>query len=1062
MHTPARPIGRVFGSVFLLILLLFSSLSASQGGVRAAPQATTVGVAGPSAALAATPGDNLGPRSLVPTAAGILSAGSLPGLHAHPAGFERQLGVLATITVGSFPTAALVDPRNGEVYVEDSGGTGVHLLNNTTLVERIQVGSGPIGAVFDPQDGFVYVDDSNSYNVTIINGTKDIGNLSTGAYSTSILYDPADGDVYVANYGGSNVTVIHGTTIAGSVLVGEANRAPYALGYDAAVGDVYATVTGDVSLVSIINGTSLVGTVTLPVDAFPTSLTYDPSDGYMVVVDQGSGNLTLLNGTTVVATVEVGSGLGPAVFDSISGAVYVANSGIGNSSVSRVSILEGTALAGNVTIPIRPYAAAFDAATGDLVLAGNYSGLTVINSTEVLETVPLPSPAFGVQYDPSNQYLYAMDSEIDSVSVLGYGAFFNVTFSESGVPAGWSWSASLGKTNLSTTARSMTFLELNGSYAYAILGLERSGVPFPAWTEAPVPLNGTVLVNGSSVALPTMNFSVEVVVVFQESGLPFNSSWSVTLNGLLRNGSFGEVVFYEAHGVYNYSISPVRGYYQSTLPFSGTLNLSANGTSNNSYYFFEPTLQFFPVAYLVTISESGLPAGLEFSAFVAGTPQGITTDGGTDTLTWTDLANGSYFYQILPIAGWHQSSEPYTGRLVVNGDSQPINGSGIGDVVDLQFFESTFPVRFIESGLASGTSWSVKVGTVRETSSTPTIWFSEPNGTLPFTIPGVAGYSQNVTSGAVDVAATSVLVTIDFTAVTYGITFKESGLPAGLTFGITLAGTEETLTTTGGTDSLVLSVPNGTLPYAISGVAGWRQSTLPATGTVGIHGAGVTLPTLEYTAVTYSVEFLESGLPEGTSWTVTLGGVILSATAPTVDFSVPNGSYAYEIGGLGGWHQTTLPHTGSVLVAGSSVIEVTLVFSQVLYALTFSESGLPVGANWSVWVGSTVHYSTGASIVFEVANGTATYSIFGVSSYSPARVFGSVAIVGSGSAVAVSFSAQAVPTQNPWVEPLLGGIGLGILIGIGAAVGVVVLRRRRSSENPSPSAITDDPYHRPP
>ena len=114
MHTPARPIGRVFGSVFLLLLLLFSSLSASQGGVRAAPQATTVGVAGPSAALAATPGDNLGPRSLVPTAAGILSAGSLPGLHAHPAGFERQLGVLATITVGSFPTAALVDPRNGE------------------------------------------------------------------------------------------------------------------------------------------------------------------------------------------------------------------------------------------------------------------------------------------------------------------------------------------------------------------------------------------------------------------------------------------------------------------------------------------------------------------------------------------------------------------------------------------------------------------------------------------------------------------------------------------------------------------------------------------------------------------------------------------------------------------------------------------------------------------------------------------------------------------------------------------------------------------------------------
>ena len=84
---------------------------------------------------------------------------------------------------------------------------------------------------------------------------------------------------------------------------------------------------------------------------------------------------------------------------------------------------------------------------------------------------------------------------------------------------------------------------------------------------------------------------------------------------------------------------------------------------------------------------------------------------------------------------------------------------------------------------------------------------------------------------------------------------------------------------------------------------------------------------------TYSVTFPQSGLPAGTSWSVTLNGQTLSSTTSTITFSEPNGTYAYTVGAVNGY--TATPSSGSVTVNGVSQT----------VAITFAPSSC-VGITW--------------------------------------------------------------------------------------------------------------------
>jgi hypothetical protein len=69
----------------------------------------------------------------------------------------------------------------------------------------------------------------------------------------------------------------------------------------------------------------------------------------------------------------------------------------------------------------------------------------------------------------------------------------------------------------------------------------------------------------------------------------------------------------------------------------------------------------------------------------------------------------------------------------------------------------------------------------------------------------------------------------------------------------------------------------------------------------------------------YSVTFTETGLPSGTSWSVTLNGTKESSTSSTIVFSVLNGTYSYTVNSVSGY--TLSPASGSIAVHGKNATQ---------------------------------------------------------------------------------------------------------------------------------------------
>jgi subtilase family serine protease len=72
------------------------------------------------------------------------------------------------------------------------------------------------------------------------------------------------------------------------------------------------------------------------------------------------------------------------------------------------------------------------------------------------------------------------------------------------------------------------------------------------------------------------------------------------------------------------------------------------------------------------------------------------------------------------------------------------------------------------------------------------------------------------------------------------------------------------------------------------------------------------------TPTTYTVTFTESGLPSGTSWSVTFNGNTKSSTTTTISYTgIANGSYSYTVGSVSGY--TASPSSGTITVNGANV-----------------------------------------------------------------------------------------------------------------------------------------------
>ncbi|HEY1197745.1 MAG TPA: hypothetical protein VGG32_03350, partial [Thermoplasmata archaeon] len=124
--------------------------------------------------------------------------------------------------------------------------------------------------------------------------------------------------------------------------------------------------------------------------------------------------------------------------------------------------------------------------------------------------------------------------------------------------------------------------------------------------------------------------------------------------------------------------------------------------------------------------------------------------------------------------------------------------------------------------------------------------------------------------------------------------------------------------------------------------------------------------------VRYVVTFKETGLPSGTNWSVMVGTATLWSTLTYINFHLANGSYSYTVANVANYSRSPTSGTFKVTGVGFTIWEK---FSIVRYVVTFKETGLPSGTNWSVTVGATTCTTTGTTISFALADETYSYTV---------------------------------------------------------------------------------------
>jgi len=328
-----------------------------------------------------------------------------------------------------------------------------------------------------------------------------------------------------------------------------------------------------------------------------------------------------------------------------------------------------------------------------------------------------------------------------------------IEYSESGLPNGAMWNVRVNGLDQSSGTPSVVVWEgaRNNSFTYSAPGSEQ---PFPSggWAETDGQgYNASYGEPFEAVTFVPTNRSV-YNVTFRESGLPNATHyWKLAYGPYLTSQSSTNdtVTVSVPNGTSTFSVPPESGY--TATPSSGSFTVA--GAAVNRVVTFTPT------TYNVSFEESGLPSGTSWNV----TLNGVAGASNRSTLSFSE-ANGKYGYTIGSVGGYVAS--PSSGSITVDGN--PV-------IQAITFTRATYLVTFTESGLPSGTSWSVILNGTTQSSTTSTVSFTEPNGTYPFRVIVVPGYSVSPTSGNVTVTGRSAGESLNFAFSSKGVEGTSSG-----------------------------------------------------------------------------------------------------------------------------------------------------------------------------------------------------------------------------------------------------------------------------------------------
>jgi YVTN family beta-propeller protein len=891
---------------------------------------------------------------------------------------------------GSQPYGIAYDHRSGQMFVTESPSY-ISVLSGgpPTVVDSISLGANsyPEGIAYDDANNTVFVG-TYPNDVAVISGSTHaiVARVNVGFEAVTLAYDPTTGNVYGSGgyatncacglMGDTNVTVINGMTYAVSVLTwsGEYPFSPSSIVIDPATSYVTAmgplgtggdsvagfnattgklawedtagtqepfylgltanSQTGALYLsnfaftgntVTVLNGSdgSSLGQVLLGAGGGP-ALAYDSKSGDLLV-GEIDDEVQAFNASSsgLVATLAVGGTPAAIGVNTSSGVADVAN---GNTSSVAEIASNGSAVLGVSNIGGGPNAIAFDNQTGT-VYVDSSDNVSVVNTTthQVVGTVAVGANPEGILYDPTSKEIFVANMWSNTVSVISGSANEVVAnVSVDSTPYALAW-------NSATNQVYVTCMNFTGSHALidvisgttldvtATVSLGRTypdGIAF-------VPSLNEIFVDNGLAYSPPSNLTVLSATTYQTLAnitLPF----AAAPGQIVYDPSTGDLYVagagYFVDGTYpnDFVVNPVNRSIEATIPVgawpeaiesaSGTTNLFDLGEYNDTVGLIDGTTD--NITSTVTLPSGTFPDGIGYDP---ASRQVFVSDWGTDSVSFLD-------YQLV------------------------------------------YPVVFTENDLPTGTIWSVALNGSIALSTTDSVSFAEPNGTYPFAVNAIFGYNLTTPRGYVTVNGTNVTVVVVFNPIppeTYLVDFTESGLPPGTNWSVTLSGT----TKVSGQGEIEFPEPNGTYSFSVGPVVG--TVGYPNSGVVEVNGSSVhETITFSFTCYGFScfgtsvVEFTETGLHSGITWSVTINGSILSdvvyGTSATITLVLENGTYPFTVGVIEGY--SAYPQSGSVTVNGTGA-EKEITFTQNLTSKSSGSTptfwGLS-GVDWFVFVGTAV------------------------------------------------------------------------------------------------------------
>lgn len=543
---------------------------------------------------------------------------------------------------------------------------------------------------------------------------------------------------------------------------------------------------------------------------------------------------------------------------------------------------------------------------------------------------------------------------------------------------------------------------------------------------------GVTAVGGTTLILNSNSLAIANQTVWYESSAYTNNQPLGTASGI-------SAYYQEPSWQLNSEANPVissygsgRGVPDIAAVANNTLIYLTNSTGYSGTFILAGTSVASPVeaGIVATINQYLNSKGENNLGFLDPTIYRLGNDQYTTAGNRSKLANPTPFYNI--IYGGNHLFSARTGYSLV---------AGMGSINAFAFAQDsitrTYHVYFNETGLTSGKEWSVSFNGIVYSGKSSSIEVNTTDGIQNYYIAPVGMMSPSPQVASLNISNSNITVKVVFSQ-GFAVKFIGSGLPAVNP----LNGGQDSFTvylnhSTESYETEYVSSTGGSYAYDVlpSGSYDYRavasdMNYVVNRSSLTVNNSNITVP-LNFTLGTFSITFVESGLPAKQRWSVYNGTKTLYSNNTTIRFISLGGSYDFEVN----YSQNYVPSfllTNLTTDGSNLTIDVSFTYG---YYVNFTEAGLPQNTTWGVEQGLYLFTSNQSSMVLVFANGTYLFQMEKIRGYISSAP-SSFTVNGHNVSITVYFSREQ--SLSGKMELLYALIALGII----AVIAVVFVSRK--------------------